>query len=247
MKKFVFYILAFLLLLGCDGPNANDCFQAQGNSISETVQVAPFSKITFGDGIRLVLKQGEEQSVVIETGENLLPEILVSVSDQTLSVTDENACNLVRDYGVTTIFVTAPDITQIRNASRWEIRSNGVLSYPNLTLLSNTNPEQKSGDFYLTLDTENLKVVANGVSVFYLEGTAVDANIIFSDEQPRFEGALLNINHLMVLQRSANDMIVNPLESISGEIRGVGNIVVKNRPPIVDVEQFFTGRLIFDD
>ena len=204
------------LVVGCDGPDANDCLQAEGNTVNETFQVATFDKISFGDRIRMVLKQGPEQRVVVQTGENLLPEINVSVSNQTLIIADENACNLVRDYGITTVFVTSPDITQIRNASRWEIRSDGLLSYPNLVLISNTNPEQKSGDFYLDLDTQNLRVIANGVSVFYLTGAASFATVRFTDEQPRFEGAALQVNQLTVFQRSANDMIVNPIESISG-------------------------------
>lgn len=246
-KRILFYILLLSVLHSCDTPDANDCLQTEGNTVNETFQVASFDKISFGDRIRLVLKQGPEQSVVVQTGENLLPEINVSVSNQTLKITDQNVCNLVRDYGITTVFVTAPDITQIRNASRWEIRSDGVLSYPNLVLLSNTNPEQKSGDFYLDLDTENLTVIANGVSVFYVTGQANFATVRFTDEQPRFEGAALQVNHLTVFHRSANDMIVNPIESIMGELRGVGNVISINRPPTVDVEEFFTGRLIFND
>ena len=42
------------------------------------------------------------------------------------------------------------------------------------------------------------------------------------------------------------DMIVNPQQSISGELRSTGNVIAKNRPPIVEVEEFYTGRLIFD-
>ena len=40
---------------------------------------------------------------------------------------------------------------------------------------------------------------------------------------------------------------VNPLNSIRGEIRGTGDIIAVNRPEIVEVDEFFTGRLIFED
>ena len=41
-------------------------------------------------------------------------------------------------------------------------------------------------------------------------------------------------------------MIVNPQVSLFGELRGTGNLISVNQPPTVDVEQFYTGALIFD-
>ena len=42
-------------------------------------------------------------------------------------------------------------------------------------------------------------------------------------------------------------MIINPQLSLTGEIRGTGDIISKNRPEVVDVSLLFTGRLIFED
>jgi len=42
-------------------------------------------------------------------------------------------------------------------------------------------------------------------------------------------------------------MIVNPQNSITGVIRATGDVISLNRPPIVDVDELFTGRLIFED
>ena len=42
-------------------------------------------------------------------------------------------------------------------------------------------------------------------------------------------------------------MIVNPQNKISGQIRGTGDVISINEPPIVEVLQFFTGQLIFQD
>jgi hypothetical protein len=40
---------------------------------------------------------------------------------------------------------------------------------------------------------------------------------------------------------------VNPQNKIAGEIRGTGDVIAVNEPPVVEVEQFFTGQLIFQD
>ena len=48
-----------------------------------------------------------------------------------------------------------------------------------------------------------------------------------------------------IFHRGSNDMIVNPHVSLSGELRGVGDLISVNEPPTVNVEQFYTGELIF--
>lgn len=245
------YILILITFFGCNSENGSDCFQAAGSIIETTFPVSGFTKIRIEGEVSLILRQGAIEEVTVETGENLLNDVSVSVQGETLVIRDGNSCNLVRDYGITKAVVTSPNITELRNSSSYDIRSDGVLNFSDLFLISDTSGGienvRKGGDFYLRLNCINLGVRANGQSVFYLSGEATNTFIQFTDEAPRFEGAELRINNLSVLQRSANKMIVNPLDKISGEIRGTGDIISVNEPPIVAVEQFFTGQLIFQD
>lgn len=250
MKKLLYLVIIFFLI-SCDSESRWDCMQAAGDSISKEYAVLDFSKIRIEDDVTLYLKQGDTQKVKLEIGENLLSDISVSVEGKTLVVKDHNSCNLARDYGITKVFVTAPNITEIRNSSAYDVIGDGVLNFPELTLVSNSTagPEniRKSGDFYLNLNCENFNVDANGQSVFYITGRTETARLSFTDEFPRFEGKDFTINKLTVLQRSANKMIVNPQQSIIGKIMGTGNIIAHNRPPLVDVKELFTGRLLFED
>ena len=250
MKKLFFVGLVFLMF-SCDSENGWDCVQAAGDSISKEYIVSEFSKIRIEDEVTLYLKQGDMQQVKLETGENLLSDISVGVEGNTLVVKDNNDCNLVRDYGITKVFVTVPNITEIRNSSAYDVIGEGILNFPQLTLVSNSSagPEtiRKSGDFYLNLICEDFRVSANGQSVFYITGTAGKANLSFADEMPRFEGENFIIDELTVFQRSANKMIVNPQQSIVGKIVATGDIISHNRPPLVDVKELFTGRLLFED
>jgi len=239
------------LLLSCNSENGWDCVQAAGDSISKEYVVSDFSKIRIEDDVTLYLKQGDSTKIILETGENLLSDISVSVEENTLVVKDINDCNLVRDYGITKVFVTAPNITEIRNSSAYDVIGEDILHFPKLTLISNSSagPEniRKSGDFYLNLNVEEFQVAANGQSVFYISGRAGKANINFADEFPRFEGKDFLIDELTVFQRSANKMIVNPQQSIVGKILATGDIISHTRPSLVDVKEFFTGRLLFQD
>lgn len=250
MKK-LFFVGLFFMMLSCDSENSWDCVQAAGDSVSNEYSVSDFSKIRIEDDVTLYLKQGDAQQVTLETGENLLNDISVTVEEKTLVVKNHNSCNLVRDYGITKVFVITPNITEIRNSSAYDVIGEGVLQFPELTLVSNSSsgPEtiRKSGDFYLTVYCDEFKVIANGQSVFYITGEAEKATLSFEDEMPRFEGEDFLINELTVFQRSANKMIVNPIQSIVGKIFATGDILAHNHPPLVDVKEFFTGRLLFKD
>ncbi len=244
-------MVVLLMAVGCDTDSAPDCFQATGSLVSETFVVPVFSKITIEEHVTLVVAQGEPQEVSIETGENLLPDISVHVENGTLYIVDGNNCNLMRDYGTTVARVTTPVLTEIRNSSSYDVRSAGTLRFPELSLVSNStvgpSEVRKGGDFYLDVACQQLSVEANGQSAFYISGSTETARLSFSDEFPRFEGQQLQIGELNLFQRSANKMIVRPLRKISGEIRGTGDVISLFRPPIVEVESFFTGRLIFQD
>tara|TARA_B100000508_G_C11431888_1_gene263870 strand:+ start:153 stop:902 length:750 start_codon:yes stop_codon:yes gene_type:complete len=249
MKRFIYIFCAFLF--SCDSENINDCIQAEGDIIRREFEVSAFSKIRIEDDVTLIIKEGAEQQVILETGENLLNDVSVTIEGEYLVVRDGNQCNWVRDYGITKAIITSPNITEIRNSSSFDVIGEGVLSFPKLKLVSNTTggveDSRKSGDFYLQLNCENIEVEANGFSAFYLTGTTEKASFTFEDEIPRLEAGNLLVDEVRIFQRSANAMIVNPLESIRGTIRGTGNVIAKNRPPIVEVEEYYTGQLLFED
>lgn len=248
MKK-AFYLISILFITSCNTENAPDCFKAEGTILQSEINVTSFSKIIVNKKIQLFIKEGAEYKVVLETGENIINEIAIKVTDSILSLTNNVGCNFVRDYGITKVYVTAPNIKEIRNNSSLTVSSIGVLTYPNLFLLSENHENEEfytDGDFILDLDVENLKITANGFSNFFLTGFATKAEIGLYSGNSRVEAADFIIQELIVFHRSTNKMIVNPQESIIGEIRSLGDIISKNEPSVVDVTEYYTGRLIFE-
>ncbi|RFN59760.1 head GIN domain-containing protein [Marixanthomonas ophiurae] len=251
MKKLLYIKAIYLIMVSCNSENAPDCFQTVGDPVTEEFIVDDFSKIRIETDVALQLKQGTTQQVLIKAGENLLPDISVTIDGETLVIKNNNSCNLVRDYDNLQAIVTTPNVSEIRNASSRNVSGNGMLVFPKLTLISNTtsgaDDPRKSGDFYLNLRCEDFNVSANGQSVFYISGTTQQATLVFSDEFPRFEGENFLIDTLKIRQRSANKMVVNPVDRISGVIQGTGDVILVSRPLEIDVEELFTGRLIFQD
>ena len=250
MKK-IAVILITILISACDSENAPDCFKKEGVIIQTEYEVEAFTKIIVYNKVALFLKEGAEQKIILETGENIVNDIEITVSNGTLTLKNNIGCNWVRDYGITKIYVTAPNIEEIRNSSALAINSIGVLRYPSLFLLSDSQSDDEeeyytNGDFRLNLEVDNLQITANGLSNFFLSGSATAARIGLYAGDSRVEAADLIVQNLNVYHRSTNKMIVNPQASITGEIRSIGDVIAKNEPPTVDVVEYYSGRLIFE-
>lgn len=249
MKK-IAYILIVILFAGCDSEKGWDCIQTAGNIVETEITVPAFTKIIAWERTKLFVQQSDVQKVVIETGENLLSDVEVSVIDGVLQIHNYNSCNFVRDYQVTKIYVSSPNITEIRSSTGYLVESIGTLKYPSLSLVSEDfdieDQYNIGGDFKLDLEVDQLNVVANGLSKFYLSGSATDAVFGLYSGDCRVYSEELIIQNLNIYQRSTGPMVVNPQQSIKGKIVSVGNVISKNRPPIVEVEELYRGRLIFE-
>ncbi|MDC6365808.1 MULTISPECIES: head GIN domain-containing protein [Flavobacteriaceae] len=250
MKKWT-TIVSMLLLVACNGDSVPDCFQNAGDLVRDVVTVPEFTTITVFENSNLVVKQGDEQMVEVETGEFLRNDVSAEVEDGRLVLRNENGCNFVRDYGLTTFYVTSPNITEIRSSTGLLISSDGVLSYPSLALISESfnNPETETtdGSFDLQVDTQSLRIVVNGIAFFKLRGSTEDFVVSVASGDSRIESEELLADNVTINHRGSNDVFVNPQLRISGVIRGTGDVVSSNRPPEVEVEEIFNGRLIFKD
>jgi hypothetical protein len=249
MKKLIYSVFT-ILLLSCNGDNVPDCFQNAGKIIQQEVVVETFDKITVFERIELIVTDEPTQKVTIETGEYLLNDINIKVEDGRLLLVNNNACNLTRNYGITKVYVSSPNLTEIRNSSGLTLSSNGILNYNSLRLISEdfnqTNVTHTDGDFNLQVNSNKIDIVVNNLSSIFINGSVNNLFIGFYSGDARFEGANLIAQNINIFQRSSNDMIVNPQQSLTGEIRGTGDIISLNRPPLVDVTQFYTGKLIFN-
>jgi len=246
MKKIVI-LLSLVIIYSCNSENASNCLQTAGTIIQKEFTVANFTKIVAHTKIELIISQGATQKVVVETGKNLMPDIQVEVIDNQLILINNNTCNFFRDYGLTKVYVTSPNLTVIRNASEQNVSSIGTLTYPDLYLRSSGEKRKflSIGDFHLTIKNDNLRIWSNGVANFYLTGTTNNLDINFSDGDTRFEGKEFKAKAINVRQVSSNDMLIFPVESLTGSIHSVGNVISFNRPPLVNVDVQNVGQLIF--
>ncbi|NRA92352.1 MAG: DUF2807 domain-containing protein [Psychroserpens sp.] len=248
--KQVLIIMFGLILLSCNGEDVPDCFQNAGEIIQEDIVVSDFNKIVSLPGIELIVKQDAVQKVVVETGEFLLNDIEVRVENNTLVLENNNTCNLSGDYGLTKVYVSAPNLIEIRNGSAQAVRSDGVLAYDNLRLVSedinSSYDVNTDGVFIIQVDCNSVNCVVNNLSTIFISGQTEDLFVGYYSGDARFEGGQLVAQNVEIFQRSSNDMIINAQQSITGEIRSTGDVILVNTPPVIDVQQYYTGQLIIE-
>lgn len=253
MNKIV-YILLLIFTVSCG--ISEDCFKGNGNPTTLTYPYDSFTKIKVYSGVGLVVKEGPEYEVKIETRDNIKDNIEVTLNNDMLVVKDNSTCNIARDYGVTTIYVTIPDGTvnpqiqalELHSKTEQKIMSDGVLHSPIIRLFSMGDDGDGSGssDFYINTETSGQLVVeTNTISNFHINGNCQEMLLNFYFGDGRFYGENFEVQNIKVYHRGSNDMIVKAIQKIEGIINATGNVVLKNVPPIIDVEEVFRGRLIY--
>jgi Putative auto-transporter adhesin, head GIN domain len=244
MKKLIPLIFLFL---GCTNPS--DCVKSTGVMTSKEIAATPFEKIIIHRGIGLVITQGSEYKVEIRTGVNLINDIDATISGTTLTLNDNTTCNWVRDYGQTTVFVTAPNLTEIYSKTDQTITSNGVLTFPNIHLIAIDNFDKSgdsgTGDFILEINTTNLSLENNYVANFTISGQTQNLNIAVYEGNGIMNAENLIAKKINIYHRGSNNAIVHPVDELSGDIYNVGNVICVTKPAVVKVTEHYRGKLIF--
>jgi len=252
MKKYFIYLL-LLIMASCG--ISEDCFKGNGNQITKTYPFEGFTKIKVYSGVGLVVKEGINYEVKINTSDNIIDDIDVRLNGDMLVIKDNSTCNISRDYGQTKVVVTIPDgsvfpaIVELELHSKTEqkIQSDGILHSPIVRLFSlgDDGDEAGTSDFYIHIDNNQFVVESNTVSNFYINGHCNEMLLNFYFGNGRFYGDELLAENIKLFHRGSNDMMVFPIQKIEGTIYATGNVILKNVPPIVNVEEVYIGRIIY--
>lgn len=249
MRK-IFILLSFLLVfISCEKPS--ECYESTGGMVTRSISVNPFTRIKVYQGIAVVITQGPEYKVEIKSGSNLIDNVSVTQNDNQLVLTDNTTCNWLREYGQTTVYITTPNLEEIYSKTDKNISSNGVLTFPIIKIYAldkNGDGEEAAGtgDFYLAINNNQLVIENNNVSRYFISGTTNSALFNFWAGDGRIDATDLTIQNINVYHRGSNDMIVRPIQSITGKMVSTGDVILKNNPPIVDVQQLYQGQVIYN-
>jgi hypothetical protein len=244
-------IVIIVSIISCDTEDTLTCLKTTGEIVTQEYDLADFDSITIFERAQLIVTDDPDISVRLETGENLLEDFEILIEDNTLKISNTASCNIIRDYDTSKVYVSHPDLKQIRNSSGQTVEAEGILTWNSLRLVSDDLIEEdfyhKDGDFNLSLDAENVLLQCNGLSNFFINGSVTNLTINLLDGDSRLPLEDLDVQNVSIFHRGTNDVILAPQLSIVGELRSTGNLILKNTPPVVEVESFFTGEVIIDE
>ncbi|AWH85010.1 hypothetical protein HYN59_07665 [Flavobacterium album] len=244
--RITIFIMLLMASVSCNSDLAPECFTAMGDEITYDVAVGEFSSIHISPGIELVITQGPEQKVTVETGENIRQYISVAIKGSELWLENANNCNWVHTYKTTTVYVTTPNLEKIYSASQFAVKSDGVLAFPSLSLQSGLFSETASGTFELELNSTNVTIEDDQSAYYVLTGAVENLTVNFYSGDARCDGSGLTLQNLQVFHRSSNDIIAEVQQKVTGTIYSTGNLVLKNHPPIVEVNRVYSGRVVYE-
>lgn len=237
-----------MLFIRCERPM--DCIESEGTRLLREVPVSPFTRLEVYRGIGVEITQGPEYKVYIEAGENLINNVQVTQDGNRLMLRDASQCNWTREYGTAILKITAPNIEEIYSKTEQDIRSNGVLTYPIVRLFALDEDGDGvsgagTGDFFLEVQNYQVVVQSNNVARFYLSGQTQQAQYLIWAGDSRVEAPQLVANEVVIFHRGSNDLLVHPLQKISGKIVSTGNVRMTHVPPLIAVETTYQGQLLY--
>jgi hypothetical protein len=125
MKKLglLFLLLFAISTIGCS--YANNSIKGNGNETSKNFEVSNFSAVDASHAYEIELSVGNETSVKIETDENLMKYVAVSVKNNTLYIGIENNLNI---RGKMKAYITTPNLNGISLSGACKINADGINS-----------------------------------------------------------------------------------------------------------------------
>ncbi|MFT5754605.1 MAG: hypothetical protein ACI924_001842 [Flavobacterium sp.] len=242
MKKLV-VLFSLFLLFSCD---ENQLLESSGTIVSKEISVGFFDKINISEGIELHITDETDIKLEIIAGEKIIDKVVFSVIDNQLFIDALNATKDFQSYEPIKIYISVDDLDTIYSSSQYNVYSENVLNFNNFHIQSGLFEDTASGEFYLEVNCNSLFVEDNKAGFYTISGSTTELSVAFYNGDERFDGANLIAQNVYVFQRSSNDIIVNPQQKITGTIYSTGNVVLKNNPPIVDVQVLYQGQLIFN-
>lgn len=201
-----------------DGLDFNvDDVEGSGTITTETRDVAGFDEITLAGEGSVIVSEGPEASLTIETDDNLLAHIETTVRDNVLLIATESGIDIDPTRSVT-YRVSAPEITGLT------LSGAGSFSLATSDSDSLTLRVSGAGDIEIpSLVAEELSVVLSGIGSIVLAGEVATQEVSLSGAG-NYEAADLRSITATVTTSGAGSATIWVVDELEASITGVGDI-----------------------
>ncbi len=223
MKQFA--LLSLLILLpACDWFANSKTIQGSGIKARQEYPIEDVDELKVAGSGKVILKQGDTESLVIEADDNILPHIIIEVDDGELSIHPEHNSNLRSKSGIV-YYLTLKKIEEIELSGAVELESSLI--------------EAKKLEFGLSgatkvkarIKTDTLEIEGSGASKLYLEGETNKQKVEISGST-HYDAGSLQSESAEIEVSGASRVTVAVRKKLEVEASGVAVISYKGDPQV---------------
>lgn len=207
--------------LGSSGLKGNGVILAQDRGLSG------FTKIETDGLYTLILSQGDEEKVVVETDENLQHLILANVDGGVLNLRMKNGASFSSSKKMY-VYVTLKDIDRLKLGGVGSVETDGELQLDDLTVNA-----ESVGETDIAVNCDNLDLENSSVGRIRLTGRANNC-VINNSAVGALDADGLDVGKLKIASSGVGEVFVHASQEIDINHTGVGSLtysgeaVIKN-------------------
>ncbi|MCP4179974.1 MAG: DUF2807 domain-containing protein [bacterium] len=161
MKKLTIILIAVLasgiFLNSCE--RSPFCKRGKGDIVSRTITADDFTGIKLSNSFNMVISQGDVQEITAEGHENIINDLEINISGNTADFELEKKCYSKYDL---TVYVTIPDLSEVKIDGSGDIEINEFLNLDNLSLSINGSGDINANGDIEVLNTTDINIDGSG-------------------------------------------------------------------------------------
>ncbi len=208
--------------------------KGNGDVVEERREVGNFNEIKTSRGMNVYLSQGTNQKVLVEADSNLMDAIETKVDDSTLVITTSK--NIRRSKSLK-VFVTAPQINNIRTTAGSNVYSENQLKTEKLELTASAGSNMR-----LDVDANNMDVSATAGSNINIEGKS-EVFTAKATSGSNIKAEDLTVEDCNARTTSGANIWIHVNSKLDGKASSGGNIFYSGNPKSVNSESSSGGNV----
>lgn len=220
----IFFVLAGVAAAGFIAQEIF-CEKSSGNIIQESRDVSDFNKVEMQGAGDLIITQGENYSVVLETDDNLMNKYTTRVIGDRLVISTDHIPCFIGNKGLV-VYVTMPDVKRLTVDGSGDIISMNTITSDELEIQISG-----SGNIDLDVDVSSLETRIDGSGDATYKGRATDHAIHVAGSGDIYAYGL-STQSTSVEIAGSGDAEITAYETLDVNVAGSGDIYYQGEPQV---------------
>ena len=221
---FILAIIGILAIFAASCKWTIGFVRGSGDIKTEERDVSDFHKVHLSGVGNLIITQGEEESLIIEADDNIIPLIDTDVFGERLTISFKRGYNFIPSANIK-FYLTVIDLDEI------SLSGAGIIDCEDFRTESLEFEVSGAGDLNFNVNAERIEINSSGAADITLSGKADSQNIEISGAG-KYNGEKLESRECEITVSGAGSVTVSVSEKLDVEINGVGNVYYIGNPQV---------------